>query len=323
MPTSREDLRTRKRLLRRSIANEQAAVRDILTRVRAETDRIIMKAAQDPKFATSAAARNRMYADLTIAYENMSATVIGWADGMVKSQARTAFRAAKKELAGMVSENFGTFSEKHLRDYIGYVHPHNASQLASVNSMNATEQRWLRRQFSAVMREAAATGKTMADMRDTLRARITGTKPDWKFVDRSGREWDPGRYFSMLTRTTVAEVDRQATMDTMADANVDLALVAGGTPTSPPPDPCWRWYGKIVSISGKTKGYPSVAEARDDGMFHPNCIHFLAPIIPEDEKAAKKIETKTNSERAEKTAKATAAAEARKEADKAELAAKG
>jgi len=42
---------------------------------------------------------------------------------------------------------------------------------------------------------------------------------------------------------------------------------------SPTCEICEFWQGKILSISGTTKGYPSVAEAEVDGFNHPNCRH--------------------------------------------------
>ena len=33
------------------------------------------------------------------------------------------------------------------------------------------------------------------------------------------------------------------------------------------------WQGKVLSITGKTKGYPTLEEAKAAGLFHPNCRH--------------------------------------------------
>jgi hypothetical protein len=43
---------------------------------------------------------------------------------------------------------------------------------------------------------------------------------------------------------------------------------------------CRPWEGKVLSSSGTTPGYPTVAEARDAGLFHPGCTHDLALYTP-------------------------------------------
>ena len=38
---------------------------------------------------------------------------------------------------------------------------------------------------------------------------------------------------------------------------------------------CLEWKGQIVSLTGKTPGYPTLDDARAGGIFHPNCIHNI------------------------------------------------
>lgn len=38
---------------------------------------------------------------------------------------------------------------------------------------------------------------------------------------------------------------------------------------------CAEWENRLLSISGKTKGLPTVEEATAAGLFHPNCTHSL------------------------------------------------
>lgn len=38
---------------------------------------------------------------------------------------------------------------------------------------------------------------------------------------------------------------------------------------------CKPWQGKILSITGKTKGYPTLDEARTAGLFHDGCRHAM------------------------------------------------
>ena len=38
---------------------------------------------------------------------------------------------------------------------------------------------------------------------------------------------------------------------------------------------CQKWRGQYLSITGATKGFPTLADAQGEGLFHPNCIHRL------------------------------------------------
>jgi len=173
-----------------------------------------------------------------------------------------------------------------------------------------------------VFREASVTGIPIRKMAQEMKARMTATRPDWKFVDSAGRKWKPENYFNMLSRTTVAEVSRKSYDDTIAGAGIDLVMIAGGQPTVAPPDPCWRWYNKIVSLTGETPGYPTIDDARADGLFHPNCIHYTAAILDDELPEFEEKEATTDANRKAAEDKATAEAEALKEADRQELAEK-
>jgi hypothetical protein len=43
---------------------------------------------------------------------------------------------------------------------------------------------------------------------------------------------------------------------------------------------CAPWEGQILSMTGETAGYPTVAEAEAGGLFHPNCRHAINTINP-------------------------------------------
>ena len=46
---------------------------------------------------------------------------------------------------------------------------------------------------------------------------------------------------------------------------------------------CSAWEGKILSLTGTTKGYPTVGDAMMDGLFHEGCRHSTALYIQEEE----------------------------------------
>lgn len=45
------------------------------------------------------------------------------------------------------------------------------------------------------------------------------------------------------------------------------------------------WGGKVLSLTGETPGYPTMAEAKAAGLFHPNCRHTYSLWIEDNEVA--------------------------------------
>lgn len=59
----------------------------------------------------------------------------------------------------------------------------------------------------------------------------------------------------------------------LEDGN-DLAIVSiGGKGCAD----CEAWENRVISISGKTKGIPTLQQAINAGLFHPGCRHSLMP----------------------------------------------
>lgn len=83
-------------------------------------------------------------------------------------------------------------------------------------------------------------------------------------------------YAELVARTTSAEAYRKGAensiLETFGDQG-DLVQVNGHStfPTSP----CLPFEDAILSLTGKTKGYTTLDEAKAQGLFHPNCIHHF------------------------------------------------
>ena len=99
------------------------------------------------------------------------------------------------------------------------------------------------------------------------------------FVDRSGREWNMGTYVKMLARTTVMKIHNEAVKNEFIAHGEDLVIISYHLPTC---EMCKPWNGKIVSLTGATKDYPTMTEAEADGLFHPNCRHAFSLYIPDN-----------------------------------------
>jgi len=94
------------------------------------------------------------------------------------------------------------------------------------------------------------------------------------FVDSLGREWSISRYAEMVARTTAREALLQGSINRMIEYNYDLVRIStvGGDRVC---EKCRRWEGSVLSLTGKTKGYPTLADARASGLLHPNCRHNI------------------------------------------------
>jgi hypothetical protein len=116
--------------------------------------------------------------------------------------------------------------------------------------------------------------KAAKNIREQLASQgITG------FVDKAGKQWDMTTYSDMVARTTTMETFRQGTTNQYLADGIDL--VQFNTAVSPTTcEACKRWIGKIVSLTGKTPGYPTLQDAIDDGMLHPRCIHSYHVVEP-------------------------------------------
>jgi len=90
------------------------------------------------------------------------------------------------------------------------------------------------------------------------------------FKDRSGRMWNMRTYCEMHARTVCMEAHLQGTANRLVEQGHDLVKVSTHLGAC---ELCQPWQGKILSITGKTKGYPTLEEAKAAKLFHPRCRH--------------------------------------------------
>jgi len=203
---------------------------------------------------------------------------------------------------------------------------------AATQSMGENAVRHLRNAAVAVFNKAKIEGKTDREIQKALAEAWdaeAGDQETHRFVDKSGRSWSNAAYLQMLTRTTLATVHRNAEINTLVGNGCDLARISGdgGGEVC---DACQRWEGKVVSLTGATRGFPTLDEAKADGLFHPNCVHRIE-YLDEDEieealeasgqkKAAQEAAAEERKEdelerKRESAAKARAAKAAKREAE--------
>lgn len=97
------------------------------------------------------------------------------------------------------------------------------------------------------------------------------------FVDKAGRRWEISSYAEMSVRTSVIRSQVQGHLDKLSANDVDLVYVSNHPEECPL---CRPWEGKVLSISGRSAGYPTVAQATHAGLFHANCTHAVNAYLP-------------------------------------------
>lgn len=112
------------------------------------------------------------------------------------------------------------------------------------------------------------------------------------FTDSKGRRWSLDAYAEMATRTAASRLHLSTQLSLMAQAGNDLVIVDDPSMAAPCPL-CRPYEGKVLSLSGKSKGsstitdasgtertetvMTSLADAVAHGLLHPNCRHSLIP----------------------------------------------
>ena len=129
------------------------------------------------------------------------------------------------------------------------------------------------------MREAALTGMTRAEVSRHLAAELLYA-PDAKlrsfqFIDAGGRRWKTEKYFNMLGRTLLHNNARECYLAGCAKAGSDIVTVSVSGDCC---DACEKYENELLSITGATPGLPTLQEAMDEGLFHPNCTHRIIAV---------------------------------------------
>lgn len=143
----------------------------------------------------------------------------------------------------------------------------------------------LRKMSAQVMREAALTGETRAAVSRRLAFanqygsgsifQRPGNKATFVFRDAANREWKTDAYFKMLGRTLLHNNSRETYIAACAKEGNDIVTVSVSGNSC---DHCRQWENRLLSISGKTPGLPTLQSAMSSGLFHPNCTHRIVAV---------------------------------------------
>ncbi|ACU35599.1 phage minor capsid protein [Actinosynnema mirum] len=107
-----------------------------------------------------------------------------------------------------------------------------------------------------------------------------------RFVDRSGRRWHLDAYVRMAGRTAAAQSAVEGQLDGLVARGRDLVVISDSPREC---RKCQPWEGKLLSITGGTaigsevdghRVAGTVEEAREGGLWHPNCTHRADVFTP-------------------------------------------
>jgi len=236
----------------------------------------IARIAAKKDIATSAKTREELYAEVAARFKTLSDGIDAQLKELIEGIAKDTHGQAVEEIEAKGSDPVIRYDPARTKRYFDLVRPGNGKNLAAVftENMSAEAVRQLRTAFVDVFRQGAVQGMTANDMQKALQQQWNEKAGDtnaFRFRDRSGRAWDNATYLQMLVRTNAQRVSIDAYTDTLTESGFNLAKISeDGDPDCPV---CAAWEGRIVQLSGKSKKFPTLEEARAAGMFHPNCTH--------------------------------------------------
>lgn len=258
------------RLIRKADAvAESASV--LVARTIRDIRREIANLADELNLAGSASDRSKAYAEIRRRMARLARRL----DSLMQSQYELASRSAADSVRSQTGLEV-KYSEKRAQTITELVTASQGENLAAVftERMSANLINALQLATVAVLRQQAISGGTMKEMMKDLAHRWREAAKDENphFTDASGRRWDTGAYLQMNVRTNSMRVYNDCLLDDIArTTGSDLVRVSrGGDPMC---HGCSPWEGVILSISGKTDGFPTYEQAKEAGCFHPNCVH--------------------------------------------------
>lgn len=140
---------------------------------------------------------------------------------------------------------------------------------------------------------ALAKGKIAGEDLRVIKRNIVGIMREQgiaSLIDKGGKKWKLDTYAEMLVRTKSVEARNKGLMNRIVENGYDLVQVSNHNSSH---RECAVWEGKILSSTGRTKGYPTLAEAEASGLFHPNCKHAINVVVPELAKKTEAYDFKT------------------------------
>ena len=148
----------------------------------------------------------------------------------------------------------------------------------ALTTVGKSADRILSDAVKAAITDELAQGRVLGSTRAEISRRIKANlKSDGitALVDRRGAQWSLDRYAEMLARTKMVEARNTGLANKMVANGYDLVEVSTHFSLH---KECAHWEGRILSLIGATPGYPTLEQAKANGLFHPNCRHQINAI---------------------------------------------
>ena len=262
-------------------AKADAVVREAIRDIRGA----LAVAATEEPVAQSGAARERIFDRIRKRMAKLSKRLDDLIRASMKYAGKLAAERAQAETGLTVR-----YSKKHADEVCALLSPSQGENLAAVftDKMSQRVIGELRTAVVSAFQENAVAGGTMQGLASAINRKwqhAAKRNEVFIFKDAGGREWDTKTYMMMNTRTNAMRLYNDLLVENIARATgSDLVRVSrNGDPHC---DGCGSWEGIIISVSGKTEGFPTYDEAKAAGCFHPNCVHtleYVDPVADKDE----------------------------------------
>lgn len=268
---------------------ETRAVRDLVIYVQAARQRIagqITMEAAKCDIAASARRRGQVFEDVVATLKELTGEMDVEIRNLMREAGLLGHEATIADLreAGARTKLLRYDPARNAR-YFDLVRPATGRSLAAVftQKMSETGIRALRTAVVDSLRQAQVEGLTANQTQKLLQGKwdeLAGDENAFRFVDRSGRPWEEARYLQMVVRTSAQRVFVESGIDTLTSNGYRFARISDDGDEDC--EICARWEGKIIQLVGDSKRFPTYAEAKAAGVWHPNCTHRLE-YIDEDE----------------------------------------
>ena len=269
---------------------------------RRNVGKIVSAAARERGLKLTGRNRDKLYALIDGEYAKLEIGLRSWSKELVGDGVKAGFEEAMAALKDVDGAKLTRFDRKLAEQVFDIISPGNESQLAGVltKKMKDTDLANLRRAQRDTERQAILEGWDSGRKARELKMRwgeLAGGMENAKFVDAAGKTWDTDAYVKMLVNTTAERTRREGYMEGLAENGDDLVKVE--VVDGDACEVCADWDGRILSISGTDKRFPSYQDAVDDGMFHPNCRCRLERVDEEWDADEIEEQAEENAEREE------------------------
>lgn len=224
----------------------------------------------------------RVMARINLELENLGVDVEAWVKGELPQYYLDGANIAQQDLRALgvdISKQTG-FATINAQAIQALTDETVGAFGASITAVSRSARNLLDSAIKQQITMTIAEGRLTGDARRTVSAAVVQNLEDnglSALTDSAGKEWSFENYARMLVRTKAVEARNQGLANRMLASGYDLVQVSDHNSDHPA---CAAWEGEVVSLTGQTPGYDSLADAIDGGLFHPNCEHAINVIVP-------------------------------------------